>query len=105
MKSSTLTASPTGTIQLAPAGGTAVSGNVALDASGTTATVTTTADLSAPVITLIVKKDVQDASGLSMAADYVQSFSLTNDNPIETGKGYVSGAVYDATNGRPLSGA
>ena len=105
MNASTLTASPTGTIQLAPSGGAAVTGTVSLDSSGMVATVTTSADLSASVITLVVKKEVQDTTGLSMAADYVSTFTLTGDTPVGTGQGYVSGAVYDATNGRPLPSA
>jgi RHS repeat-associated protein len=105
MSASTLTATPTGTIQLTPAGGAAITGDVALNAGGDIATVTTAADLSAAVITLIVKKEVQDATGLTMAADYAQSFTSSTEPPAGTGQGYVSGAVYDATNGRPLANA
>ena len=101
MNASTLTASPTGTIQLAPKDGTAVTGTVALDASGQIATVTTNDDLSADTITLLVKKEVQNTTGVPMALDYHNTFSQT---PVQAGQGYVTGAVYDATTGRPLAG-
>src|SRR5206468_3015165 len=41
----------------------------------------------------------------TLAGDYTQLFSTTGDAPIEPGKGYVSGGVYDATTGRPLANA
>ncbi|HJT17855.1 MAG TPA: Ig-like domain-containing protein, partial [Thermoanaerobaculia bacterium] len=44
------------------------------------------------------------ASGLSMAADYTQTFAI-EDSTRASGKGYVTGAVYDASTGRPLAGA
>jgi RHS repeat-associated protein len=103
MKPESLTASPTGTIQITPAGGSAVTGTVVLNSD--VATVTTTADLSAATVTLIVKKTVQDTTGGGLTADYTQLFSATGDAPIEPGNGYVSGGVYDATTGRPLANA
>ncbi|MEA2163766.1 MAG: hypothetical protein QOK37_1893 [Thermoanaerobaculia bacterium] len=105
VKLSSLTAAPTGTIQITPSGGSAISGTVALNAAGDTATVTTTADLSAPLVTLVVKKDVQDSTGGSLAGDYTQIFSASGDAPTEPGKGYVSGGAYDASTGRPLPNA
>jgi RHS repeat-associated protein len=105
MNPATLTASATGTIQLAPAGGAGVDGTVAMNATNDTATVTTAADLSAPVITLVVRKDVQDSTGLTMGTDYTQSFTTSGTTPVGNGSGYVSGAVYDASTGRPLIGA
>ncbi|MBV9494352.1 MAG: Ig-like domain-containing protein [Acidobacteria bacterium] len=105
MNGATLSVGPTGTIQLTPEGGSAVSGTVALNAGGDAATVETTADLSADTITLVVKRDVKDAAGLTLPADYRQVFSTSIAPPTTTGSGYVSGAVYDATTGRPLAGA
>lgn len=104
MNAATLTASPTGTIQLAPAGGSAVTGTVTLDSTGQVATVTTTADLSTGTFTLVVKKEAQDATGVTLAGDYVTTFSPTTQTPTTSGQGYVTGAVYDATTGRPLKG-
>jgi len=100
-----LTASPAGTIQITPAGGSAITGTVALNANGDVATVTTTADLSASVVTLFIKRTVQDTTGGTLAGDYTQLFSASGDAPIEPGKGYVSGGVFDATTGRPLANA
>ena len=105
VKLSSLTVAPTGTIQITPSGGSAISGTVTLNATGDTATVTTSADLSAPVITLIVKKEVQDSSGGTLAGDFTQIFSASGDAPTEPGKGYVSGGAYDASTGRPLPNA
>jgi RHS repeat-associated protein len=105
MKPETLTAAPGGTIQLTPAGSPTIAGTVSVNAASDTATVSTTADVSAPLITLVVKKDVQDVTGISMAADYAQTFSSGSDDPRGRGEGYVSGGVYDATSGRPLAGA
>jgi RHS repeat-associated protein len=105
MKPETLTAGPAGTIQLTPSGSPAIAGTVSMNAAADTATLSMTADLSPPLITLVVKKDIQDATGISMAADYAQAFTTGGDDSRGRGEGYVSGAVYDATSGRPLAGA
>ncbi len=105
VKLTSLTAAPGGTIQITPSGASAISGTVALNAAGDTATVTTTVDLSAPVVTLLVKKDVQDLAGGTLAGDYTQTFSATGDAPIEPGNGYVSGGAFDASTGRALPNA
>ena len=97
MKLSSLVASPSGTIVI-----NNFTGTVSLNASGDVATVQLTDDVSSAVVTLTVLKTVQDTTGATMAADYTQTFTLSSAQP--TG-GYVSGAVYDATNGRPLQGA
>ena len=105
MKPESLTASPAGTILVTPAGGSAVTGTVALNASADVATVTTTADLSAGDVALVIKKTIQDTTGTGLTTDYTQLFSASGDTPIEAGKGYVTGGVYDATTGRPLANA
>jgi hypothetical protein len=102
MKPQSLIAAAGGTIVLTPAGGSPLSGVVALDATAQTATVTWNATLTS-ALTLVVTKDAQDASGATLGTDYTQQFPL-DDATSSTG-GFVSGAVYDATNGRPLTSA
>ena len=75
-----------------------------LASSGQTATLAFDAALPESTIALTVKKSVKDVAGASMAADYAQSFAFeTSVN--ERSKGYVTGAVYDATAGRPFANA
>lgn len=95
MSAATLTASPSGSIQL----GT-LSGSVALNGTGDTATVTYTGDVSV-ALTLTVTADAKDTTGAALTR-YVQSFPV--DNQVG-GNGYITGAVYNASNGRPLQGA
>jgi hypothetical protein len=76
----------------------------AITMNGPMATIGFTEDVPPVKITLTVRKEVQDVDGASMAADYAQSFDIDPSSQ-ERGKGYVTGAVYDATTGRPLSGA
>ncbi|MEA2572468.1 MAG: hypothetical protein QOI24_4469 [Acidobacteriota bacterium] len=97
MKPQSLIASANGTIVL----GT-LTGTVALDATAQIATITYTASLTT-ALTLVVTKDVQDATGTALGTDYTQTFPL-DDATSSTG-GFVTGAVYDATNGRPLTTA
>ncbi|HUP60264.1 MAG TPA: Ig-like domain-containing protein [Thermoanaerobaculia bacterium] len=104
MDLTTLVAASDGTIVLVPEGESALTGTVALNATGDTATITL-ASVPAKHLALTVKKSVKDAGGASMVADYTQTFQFSDDPALERGKGYVSGAVYDATNGRPLAGA
>jgi RHS repeat-associated protein len=97
MNPATLTASPSGTIRL-----DAFSGTVAMNSANDVATVTYTGDL-ATSLTLTVTTGAQDANGVPLGGNYVQSFPL--DTQQATGNGYITGAVYDASNGRPLQGA
>jgi RHS repeat-associated protein len=97
MKPASLIASASGTIVL----GT-LTGTVALDATAQIATVTYTANLTT-ALTLVVTKDMQDATGVSLGTDFTQTFPI-DDATSSTG-GFISGAVYDATNGRPLTTA
>ncbi|HXA18390.1 MAG TPA: Ig-like domain-containing protein [Thermoanaerobaculia bacterium] len=97
MNPATLTASPTGTIQLGTLSGTVP----AMNAAGDTATVTYTGDVSG-ALTLTVTTGAADSTGAALVASYIQSF------PVDTqalGNGYITGAIYDASNGRPLQGA
>ena len=96
MNAASLVASPTGTIRLG-----ALSGMVSLNAN--VATVTYDGELPATLI-LTVTTGVQDTGGISMAAEYTQQFGLESSQ--QGGRqGFVTGAVYDATNGRPLPNA
>ena len=97
MKLSSLVASPSGTIVI-----NNFTGTVSLNANGDVATVQLTDDVSSAVVTLTVLKTVQDTTGAGMAADFTQTFTLAGDQPTS---GFISGAIYDATNGRPLQGA
>jgi len=96
MNPSTLTASPTGTIQL----GT-LSGTVTPNAAGDAATVTYTGDVSG-ALTLTVTTGAADTTGAALVSSYIQSFPVDNQ---ALGNGYITGAIYDASNGRPLQGA
>ena len=102
MDPSTLTASPTGSIVITPDGESALAGTVSV--TGDTAVVTL-ANVPAKNIALLVKKSAADTSGAPLASDYNHLFQYSDDPVLEQGKGYVTGAVYDATNGRPLAGA
>ncbi len=73
--------------------------SVALDTGGDVATASFTEDVTSANVALRVLKSVEDTTGQTLVADYTQTFAVTSTQP--TG-GYVSGAVYDATNGRPL---
>jgi RHS repeat-associated protein len=102
MTAATLTAAATGSIQLRAGSAAPLAGSVTLNTAGDVATVGYTGDLAAS-FTLTVTTAAHDAGGVPLAADYVQSFPLDASGP--AGNGYITGAVYDATNGRPLQGA
>jgi RHS repeat-associated protein len=96
MNPATLTASPSGTIQLG-----ALAGTVATNAASTIATVTYSGDVSG-ALTLTVTTGATDSSGSPLASAYSQSFPVAGQT---LGNGYITGAIYDASNGRPLQGA
>ena len=96
MKASTLVASPGGTIILG-----ALTGIVTLNATGDTATIVYDIDLGVSPLALTISRTVQDATGLVMVSDFVQTFTIESSDRA-AGRGYVAGAVYDATTGRPL---
>jgi len=79
-----------------------VAGSVTV--AGSIATVSFAEELPPVNVVLTVKPAVKDVDGGSLAAEYTQSFAHEN-SAAERGKGYVSGAVFDATTGRPLGGA
>ena len=80
-------------------------GAPSLNATGDTATLDITSDLTTAVVTLTVTTAATDTTGAPLAADYSQTFTPDSTPAPETGKGYFSGAVYDAATGRPLAGA
>ena len=82
-------------------GGLQPNGSVALNTTGDVVTVTFADDVATASVALKVLKAVEDATGQTLAADYTQTFTLATDQP---SGGYVSGAIYDATNGRPRPG-
>ncbi|HEX2835647.1 MAG TPA: Ig-like domain-containing protein [Thermoanaerobaculia bacterium] len=91
-------------IVVKPEGESELAGTVSLNATGDVATVTL-ASVPEKSITLTVRKTVKDTSGTALAADYTQLFTFSTDPQLGLGDGYINGAVYDATNGRPLEGA
>jgi RHS repeat-associated protein len=99
MNASTLTAS---TIRIVPDSLEPIEATVASDAN--TAVVTFASALPEVAVTLTVAKEVQDTSGATMTADYTRRFAI-DDGTAPQGRGYVAGAVYDATTGRPLANA
>jgi RHS repeat-associated protein len=99
MNAATLTMS---TIRVVPDGLSAMNGAVTLE--GNTATIALDAEVPDVPIALTVAKDVQDTTGAAMAADFTQRF-LPDAGGTQQGRGYVAGAVYDATTGRPLANA
>src|SRR5262249_51930425 len=81
-----------------------LTGTIAMNDLGDTATIALNGDVS-PTITLTVKAGVKDATGASMAADYTRVFNADGSDDQGDGDGYVTGAVYDASTGRPLINA
>ncbi len=71
---------------------------------GAIATVTLTSVPDENII-LTVKKTAKDATGTPMTADYTQTFAFDTNPGAGRGDGYITGAIYDATNGRPLEDA
>jgi RHS repeat-associated protein len=80
-----------------------LTGTLSMNATNDVATIAIAADLPATDLTLTVKKSIKDAAGASPAADYTQLFAAGGD--AGQGRGFVSGAIYDATTGRPLANA
>ncbi|MGK2860042.1 MAG: Ig-like domain-containing protein [Thermoanaerobaculia bacterium] len=93
-----------GSIALTTSDGRAIGGTVAL--GGLTATVQPSENLAESVFTLLVTTAVKDLEGRPLAAPYTQTFFPGGSTGAPSaGYGYVTGEVYDATNGRPLAGA
>ncbi|HVR39063.1 MAG TPA: Ig-like domain-containing protein [Thermoanaerobaculia bacterium] len=92
-------------IKIEPEAAAALTGTLAMNAANDTATITIIDTIPATSITLTVTRAAKDATGTGLAAEYTQVFTVDGGTPSASGKGYISGAVYDATKGRPLSGA
>jgi RHS repeat-associated protein len=101
MNPATLTASAAGTIRLRAGSSPALDGTVAMNAGNDTAVVTYSGDVSTSLL-LTVTTGAQDATGVALAGDYTQPFPIDS---APAGNGYITGAVYDAYNGRPLQNA
>ncbi|HET8797313.1 MAG TPA: Ig-like domain-containing protein, partial [Thermoanaerobaculia bacterium] len=101
MEASTLVV---GSSILITAEGEALAGTLSMNAASDMATIAL-ASVPQKTIALTVKKSVRDASGNALSADYTQTFVYSSDPQLGRGDGYVNGAVYDATTGRPLESA
>ena len=98
------TASAAGSIALTLEDGHAVANTVSVSQS--IATVTPAEDLAAKTFSLNVTTAIEDLVGNRLVAAYAQLFSIAGDQPVAgDGSGFISGEVYDATTGRPLTGA
>ncbi len=63
-------------------------------------------DLTARTFTLNVTTAVRDTFGNPLAVPYTQTFTLGDEQPTPgDGSGFISGEIYDATTGRPLTAA
>ncbi|HEX2835651.1 MAG TPA: Ig-like domain-containing protein, partial [Thermoanaerobaculia bacterium] len=80
-----------------------LTGTLSMNATNDVATIAIAGDIPAVDLTLTVKKTIEDAAGASPAADFTQLFTPGGD--AGEGRGFVSGAIYDATTGRPLANA
>ncbi|HEU4888730.1 MAG TPA: Ig-like domain-containing protein, partial [Thermoanaerobaculia bacterium] len=105
MDPATLIVGAAGSIRIVPDGAAALNGTLALNGVNDTVTITFAEALPAVSITLTVTRAAKDAGGALLAAEYTQVFTVDGAPPSASGKGYISGAVYDATRGRQLSGA
>jgi hypothetical protein len=105
MNPATLLVSATGSIRIVPEGAAALTGTIAMNGTNDTATVSIVEALPETSITLTVTRAAKDASDAALAADYTQLFTIDGAPPSASGKGYISGAVYDATKGRQLTNA
>src|SRR5260370_32583699 len=77
MKVSTLVPSPGGTIVLG-----AFSGVVTLNTTGDTATTAYESELGSSPLALTVSRTVQDATGLPMASDFTQTFTVDSNDRV-----------------------
>jgi RHS repeat-associated protein len=104
VKASTLTVAPGGSLLLVTAEGNTVSG--AATVTGNSALVVPEESLTESTFTLTVTTAVTDLGGTRLAAPFTQTFNFGSGNPVpRDGDGYISGEIYDATNGRPLQSA
>jgi len=104
MKADTLTTGTAGSVQLEMPDSRIVGGTVAV--TGANAVVTPAEDLSAKTFTLKISTAATDTQGRKLDFPYTNLFAYGDDTPQPgDGKGFITGEVYDATNGRPLAGA
>lgn len=102
MDATSLVVAAGGSVLLVPEGLDALSGTVS--AESTIATVTFDSELPPVRLDLTITTEARDSGGAPLAGNYTQSFGL--EGPASgTGRGYIAGAVYDASTGRPLPGA
>jgi RHS repeat-associated protein len=96
-----------GAIALKLDDGTAVTSTVAAGASNSALVITPgTPDPRTKNLVLTIATSLKDTTGRALAAPYTTTFTLTSggsSNGAGNGQGYVSGQVFDATNGRPLA--
>lgn len=104
VKASTLTVAPGGSLLLVTAEGTGVSGMATV--TGNSVRVVPAESLSESTFTLTVTTAVTDLGGARLVALFTQTFNFGSEIPVpRDGDGYISGEIYDATNGRPLQSA
>jgi RHS repeat-associated protein len=104
MKADTLTTGTAGSVQLEMPDSRIVGGTVAV--TGANAVVTPAEDLGAKTFTLKISTAATDTQGRKLDFPYTNLFAYGDDTPQPgDGKGFITGEVYDATNGRPLAGA
>ncbi|MFL6247287.1 MAG: Ig-like domain-containing protein [Thermoanaerobaculia bacterium] len=90
-------------IQLALSDGRLIGGTI--NVSGASAVIVPAENLAQSTFTLRVSRDVEDQQGRKLDLVHTQLFSVTSDDEVPPGFGFISGEVYDATTGRPLAGA
>jgi RHS repeat-associated protein len=104
VKADTLTTGASGSVKLELTDGRVVGGTIAVTSAN--AVITPAEDLTKSTFTLKISTDVTDLQGRKLDFPYNQLFAYGDDTPQPgDGKGFITGEVYDATNGRPLAGA
>jgi len=102
----TIVVSSTGTVVITTSAGNTSTGTFTL--SGSNVVVTPADDLRTATFTLTVTDNVKDPGGNKLAGAFSQTFSINGDDLPPApgdGSGFISGEVYDASTGRPLTGA
>ncbi|HJQ41121.1 MAG TPA: Ig-like domain-containing protein [Thermoanaerobaculia bacterium] len=104
VKADTLTTGATGSVKLEMPDSRVAGGTIAV--TGANAVITPAEDLTQKTFTLKISTDVTDLQGRKLDFPYNQLFAFGDDTPQPgDGRGFITGEVYDATNGRPLAGA
>jgi RHS repeat-associated protein len=100
---STVTVGANGAVLITD-GGATIGGAATFDFN--IAAITPATDLRTKSFTLTVSTAIQDTIGNHLVTPYTQEFAFGGEEPSSgNGTGFISGEVYDATTGRPLSGA